>query len=164
MGQAIRKKPFLHHNDWTDALTYKSKISWPAFVLAEAEPEAMLAYVQTRALVGGTTSIQGWPGFNRPPLMVLRNIDDEKAGTTSRNLIYTSALTENTAQRPHRTVDEPRRRICLSLRGGAARLRSRPRVHRCGRRRLPDENACGHPLQCGCGFRSGTVAAADAGA
>ena len=40
----------------------------------------MLAYVQTRALVGGTTAIQGWPAFNRPPLMLLRNIDDEKAG------------------------------------------------------------------------------------
>jgi 5-methylthioadenosine/S-adenosylhomocysteine deaminase len=100
-AEPSRTKPFLHHNDWTDALTYKSKISWPAFVLAEAEPEAMLAYVQTRALVGGTTSIQGWPGFNRPPVMVLRNIDDEKAGTTSRNLIYTSALTENPLQLAH---------------------------------------------------------------
>jgi hypothetical protein len=63
-------------------------------VLAKAEPEALLAYVQTRALVGGTTAIQGWPAVNRPPLRVVRNIDSEKAGTTSRNLIYTSALTQ----------------------------------------------------------------------
>jgi 5-methylthioadenosine/S-adenosylhomocysteine deaminase len=100
-AEPSQKKPFLHHNDWTDAPTYKQKISWPAFVLAQAEPEALLAYVQTRALVGGTTAAQGWPAFNRPPLMVLRNIDDEKAGATSRNLIYTSALTENPLQLAH---------------------------------------------------------------
>lgn len=100
-AEPAQKKPFLHHNDWTDAPTYKQRISWPAWVLAKAEPEAMLAYVQTRALVGGTTAIQGWPAFNRPPSMLLRNIDDEKAGTENRNLIYTSALTENPLQLAH---------------------------------------------------------------
>ncbi len=70
-------------------------------VLAKAEPEAMLAYVQTRALVGGTTAIQGWPAFNRAPRMLLRNIDDEKAGTTNHNLIYTSTLTEPPLQLAH---------------------------------------------------------------
>ena len=100
-AEPAQKKPFLHHNDWTDAPTYKQSISWPAWVLAKTEPEAMLAYVQVRALVGGTTAIQGWPAFNRPPLMLLRNIDDEKAGTENRNLIYTSALTENPLQLAH---------------------------------------------------------------
>jgi len=99
--EPAQKKPFLHHNDWTDAPTYKQKISWPAWVLAKAEPEGMLAYIQARALVGGTTAIQGWPAFNRPPQLVLRNIDDEKAGSTSRNLIYTSALTEKPLQLAH---------------------------------------------------------------
>src|SRR5689334_22973553 len=56
-AEPSQKKPFLHHNDWTDAPTYKQKISWPAWVLAQAEPEAMLAYAQTRALVGGTTAM-----------------------------------------------------------------------------------------------------------
>jgi cytosine/adenosine deaminase-related metal-dependent hydrolase len=96
-----QKKPFLHHNDWTGKPTYRPSIGWPAWVLANAEPESLLAYVQTRALVGGTTAIQGWPAFNRPPQMVLRNIDDEKAGTTNRNLIYTSALTEKPLQLAH---------------------------------------------------------------
>lgn len=89
-----QKKPFLHHNDWTDAPSYKSSITWTSWLLAQAAPEALLAYVQTRALVGGTTAIQGWPAYNRPPEMVVRNIDAEKAGTTNPNLIYTSALTE----------------------------------------------------------------------
>ena len=93
-----QKKPFLHHNDWTDAPTYRPRISWPAWVLAKAEPEALLAYVQVRALIGGTTSIQGWPPANRPPQTLLRNIEDEKVGTTNRNLIYASALTEKPLQ------------------------------------------------------------------
>ena len=99
--EPTQKKPFLHHNDWTGKPSYRPKIGWPAWVLAKAEPEALLAYVQTRALVGGTTAIQGWPAFNRPPLMALRNIDDEKAGTTDRNLIRTSALTEKPLQLAH---------------------------------------------------------------
>ena len=97
-AEPSQKKPFLHHNDWPGAPTYKPKISWPAWVLAKAEPEAMLGYVQTRALVGGTTAIQGWPAFNRLPLAVLRDIDNETGGTTDRNLIYTSTLTENALQ------------------------------------------------------------------
>ena len=86
--------PFAHHNSWTRAPTYQRSISWPATALVKAAPEALLAYVQLRALVGGTTAIQGWPSANRKPVQVLRNIDDETAGTTSHNLIFTSALTK----------------------------------------------------------------------
>lgn len=99
--EPTQKKPFLHHNDWPNKPSYKSDISWPAWVLAKADPEALLAYIQARALVGGTTAIQGWPAFNRPPEMVLRNIDDEKVGTTNRNLVYTSVITETPVQLAH---------------------------------------------------------------
>jgi 5-methylthioadenosine/S-adenosylhomocysteine deaminase len=99
--EPTQKKPFLHHNDWPNKPSYKPCISWPAWILAKADPEAMLAYVQVRALVGGTTSIQGWPAFNRPPQMVLRDIDDEEAGTTNRNLVYTSVITETPLQLAH---------------------------------------------------------------
>jgi 5-methylthioadenosine/S-adenosylhomocysteine deaminase len=58
-----------------------------------AAPEAVLGYVQLRALVGGTTAIQGWPAANRRHLQVLRNIDSETADGTDPNLIRTSALT-----------------------------------------------------------------------
>ena len=85
---------FLHHDSWTRAATYQKAISWPAKALIEAAPEALLAYVQLRALVGGTTSIQGWPSANRQHVQVLRDIDDETAGKGDRNLIYTSALTK----------------------------------------------------------------------
>ncbi len=69
-------------------------MSWPANALIQAEPEAVLGYVQLRALVGGTTAIQGWPITNRKHIQVLRDIDDETAGSTGRNLIFTSALTK----------------------------------------------------------------------
>ncbi len=99
--EPTQKKPFLHHNDWPNKPSYKPNISWPAWILAKADPDAMLAYVQARALVGGTTAIQGWPAFNRPPQMVLRDIDDEEAGTTNRNLVYTSVITETPLQLAH---------------------------------------------------------------
>jgi 5-methylthioadenosine/S-adenosylhomocysteine deaminase len=91
-----QKTPFLHHNSWTEAPTYKSAISWPAWILANADPEALLAYVQTRALVGGTTAIQGWPTANREHDQIVRNIDTEKSGT-SKDLVLTSALTKTPA-------------------------------------------------------------------
>jgi len=97
-AEPTQKKPFLHHNDWPNKPSYKPDISWPAWILAKGDPEAMLAYVQARALVGGTTAIQGWPAFNRPPQMVLRNIDSEEAGTTNRNLVYTAVITETPLQ------------------------------------------------------------------
>ncbi|HEX6107000.1 MAG TPA: hypothetical protein VFZ26_15540 [Gemmatimonadales bacterium] len=88
-----QKVPFAHHDSWTRAPTYQASISWPAQTLVAAAPEALLAYVQLRALVGGTTGIQGWPSANRKSVQALRNVDDETVGGTNRNLIRTSALT-----------------------------------------------------------------------
>jgi imidazolonepropionase-like amidohydrolase len=89
-----QKTAFAHHDSWTRAPSYQSSISWPANALVQAAPEAVLAYVQLRALVGGTTAIQGWPAANRAHMQVLRNVDDETAGSTNHDLIYTSALTK----------------------------------------------------------------------
>ena len=85
-------KPFLHHHIWPGRSTYKEKVSWPAWVLAKAAPEALLTYVQVRALAGGTTSIQGWPSANRSPANhLVRNIDDQKFG--GRDMTRTSVIT-----------------------------------------------------------------------
>ena len=85
---------FLHHNDWTDEPTYQPDVTWPAQTLATCAPEALLAYVEAKALVGGTTAIQGSPAANKPRDGVLvRNVDEEEFGTGDRNLIYTSVLT-----------------------------------------------------------------------
>ena len=60
-----QKVPFAHHDSWTRASSYQASISWPANARMQAAPESLLAYVQLRALVGGTTAIQGWPAANR---------------------------------------------------------------------------------------------------
>jgi cytosine/adenosine deaminase-related metal-dependent hydrolase len=89
-----RSQPWLHNKHWPDASTYTESITEPAWAYAKACPEALLAYVQLRAMAGGATSIQGWPTANRGYRSVMRNIDAEQAGTGSDDLIYTSVVTK----------------------------------------------------------------------
>ncbi|MDQ1538953.1 MAG: hypothetical protein QOE58_3346 [Actinomycetota bacterium] len=87
-------KPFLHHNTWPGAQSYAPNVTWPAYAFITASPEELLAYAETRAIIGGTTTIQGSPPKNRPrDGWVVRNAEDEKWGTTDANLIYASTLT-----------------------------------------------------------------------
>jgi cytosine/adenosine deaminase-related metal-dependent hydrolase len=88
-----QKVAFAHHDSWPRAASYQSSITWPSKAVIQAAPEALLAHVQLRALVGGTTAMQGWPSANRQFVQVLRNIDDETAGGTDHELILTSTLT-----------------------------------------------------------------------
>ena len=89
-AEPTREIPYENRNQWPGAPSYQASVSWPASTLAYAAPEAQLAYVQMRALAGGTTAIQGWPGSNKKIISILRNIDDgpDLAGTS--NLIQTS--------------------------------------------------------------------------
>ena len=76
-----RTVPFLHHDVWPSRPTYASSITWPAYAFIEAAPAELLAYAEVRALVGGTTSIQGSPPSNRPlDGWLVRNIEDETLG------------------------------------------------------------------------------------
>lgn len=87
-------KPFLHHNTWPGAQSYAPSVTWPAYTFITASPDELLAYAETRAIVGGTTTIQGSPPKNRPrDGWVVRNAEDEKWGSTDANLIYASTLT-----------------------------------------------------------------------
>ena len=90
--------PFLHHNSWTRAKTYAASTTWPAYALITACPQELLAYVETKAIVGGTTSIQGSPPKNRPrDGWLVRNIEDETFGSGNANLVYASVLTAKPA-------------------------------------------------------------------
>jgi cytosine/adenosine deaminase-related metal-dependent hydrolase len=87
-------KPFLHHNSWPGAESYAPNVTWPAYTFITASPDELLAYAETRAIVGGTTTIQGSPPKNRPrDGWVVRNAEDEKWGGHDANLIYASTLT-----------------------------------------------------------------------
>jgi 5-methylthioadenosine/S-adenosylhomocysteine deaminase len=91
-AEETRELPYLHRDQWPSAPSYQKKVSWPASTWAACEPEAQLAHVQLRALAGGTTAIQGWPGANKKLVSVLRNVDDgpEEGGTGG--LIQTSVM------------------------------------------------------------------------
>lgn len=89
-----RTTPWLHNKHWPDAGTYTESITEPAWVYAKACPEALLAYVQLRAMAGGATAVQGWPTANRGYPTVLRNVDSEPAGSGRDDLIYTSVVTK----------------------------------------------------------------------
>ncbi|HEX7537362.1 MAG TPA: amidohydrolase family protein [Dermatophilaceae bacterium] len=89
-----KAKPFLHHNSWPGARSYAASVTWPAYTFITAAPQELLAYAETRAIVGGTTTIQGSPPKNRPrDGWVVRNVEDETWGTHDTNLIQASTLT-----------------------------------------------------------------------
>lgn len=84
---------YLHHDIWPGEPTYKPALSWPAWTLAEFAPESMLAYVQVRALAGGTTSIQGWPSASRQATNnLVRSVDNDQVGPLS-DPVRVSSLT-----------------------------------------------------------------------
>jgi 5-methylthioadenosine/S-adenosylhomocysteine deaminase len=101
-----RTTPFPHHNSWPDASTYPARVTWPAYAFITACPDELLAYVETKAIVGGTTSIQGSPPKNRPREgWLVRDVDDETWGGKDPNLVYASTLTmtpDQLAQRAER--------------------------------------------------------------
>jgi 5-methylthioadenosine/S-adenosylhomocysteine deaminase len=93
-AEQAQQVPFRHHNDWTDAPSYASEVTWPAAAFVAAAPDELLAYVEAKAIVGGVTTIQGSPPKNRPrDGWLVRNAEDETWGTGNRNLVYASALT-----------------------------------------------------------------------
>lgn len=92
-GEPGRTEPWRHNKHWPDADTYTESITEPAWVYAKASPEALLGYVQIRAMAGGATSVQGWPTANRGYQTVVRNIDSERVGSADE-LIYTSVVTK----------------------------------------------------------------------
>lgn len=86
--------PFAHHNSWTRADTYSASTTWPAYAFITACPEELLAYVEAKAIVGGTTTIQGSPPKSRPrDGWLVRNVEDETFGTGDHDLVYASTLT-----------------------------------------------------------------------
>ena len=96
--EPARKVPWTSHNQWGGAPTYSSRISQPARLLGAAAGRALLRYVETRAIVGGTTSIQGNPrGAVPPDNDLVRNVDSEKLGTHEDFVRVSTWVAENAA-------------------------------------------------------------------
>lgn len=93
-----RKVPWTSHNQWGGAASYSGTISAPARLLGAAAGRALLRYAETRAIVGGTTSIQGNPrGAVPPDNDLIRNVDSEKLGTRE-DFIRVSTLVADSAE------------------------------------------------------------------
>lgn len=90
-----RTVPYAHHDIWPGQSTYARDVTWPAYALLTACPEELLAYAEVRALIGGTTSIQGSPPANRPlDGWLVRNVEDERlGGRLSSTRVLASTLT-----------------------------------------------------------------------
>jgi 5-methylthioadenosine/S-adenosylhomocysteine deaminase len=94
-----RRQPYPHHDSWPNATSYAPGVTWPAYAFIVAAPDELLAYVEAKAIIGGTTSIQGSPPKNRPrDNWLVRNIEDETWGTGDADLVYSSTLTMKPAQ------------------------------------------------------------------
>ncbi|HEY3558518.1 MAG TPA: amidohydrolase family protein [Kribbella sp.] len=129
--EPARKIPWTSHNQWGGAPTYSSRISRPARLLGAAAGRALLRYVETRAIVGGTTSIQGNPrGAVPPDDDLVRNVDSEKLGTHD-DFIRVSTLVADSpeALAPYATaVAAGRGFIAHSAEGSDPKLRSEFRL------------------------------------
>ena len=90
-----RSEPYLNRDQWPRAATYSDEISKPAAALGTAVAKAVLKYAEVKALVGGTTAIQGSPGTSRPyEGWLVRNIEHESFGT-GEDFVYQSVLNQD---------------------------------------------------------------------
>ncbi len=73
--------PFKHHDSWPGKDDYDTAVTWPYRIFSVAAPEAVLKYAEVKAMIGGTTAIQGKPRTSRPiDAWLVRVIDDEQFG------------------------------------------------------------------------------------
>jgi 5-methylthioadenosine/S-adenosylhomocysteine deaminase len=54
-----QREPWRHREQWPGDMHYKERISLPTNALCHADGKAVLKYVETKAVVGGVTAIQG---------------------------------------------------------------------------------------------------------
>jgi 5-methylthioadenosine/S-adenosylhomocysteine deaminase len=89
------RTPYAHHDRWPDEdhpPDYATTISWPAKVFGQAAAEALIKYVEVKALIGGTTAIQGAPHTTRPVNGWLLRIVDIERLPAGKDLVMCSAL------------------------------------------------------------------------
>jgi 5-methylthioadenosine/S-adenosylhomocysteine deaminase len=124
--EPARTNRWTSHNQWVDAPTYPTAVSAPGRLLGAAAGRALLRYVETRALVGGTTCIQGNPrGATPPDGDLIRNIDSEKFNTNQDYIRVRTIVANDLAdlQPIIAAVDQGRGFICHAAEGTQPALR-----------------------------------------
>jgi 5-methylthioadenosine/S-adenosylhomocysteine deaminase len=79
-----REEPWERRDQWPDDDDYKPTISLPANAYCKIAGEAVLKYVETKAIIGGTTAIQGSAKVPSYEGWLVRNVEAEtfKTGDT----------------------------------------------------------------------------------
>lgn len=83
-----RARPWTSREQWPNDPDYKPAVSLPANALCEADGKAVLKYVETKAVVGGVTAIQGSAKVARPVEgSMIRHVEFEtfQTGTATVN-------------------------------------------------------------------------------
>jgi cytosine/adenosine deaminase-related metal-dependent hydrolase len=87
-----RTEPYTSRYQWPGDRTYEALISDPANALGALAGKAHLKYLETKAVIGGTTAIQGTAKTGRPyEGWLVRNIEYETF-KTKKKTVYVSAL------------------------------------------------------------------------
>jgi 5-methylthioadenosine/S-adenosylhomocysteine deaminase len=82
-----RDVPWTRRDQWPDDDYYKPQISQPVNALCHADGKAVLKYVETKAVVGGVTAIQGSAKVKRPfEGWMVRNVEYETFLTKQRTV------------------------------------------------------------------------------
>lgn len=92
--------PYQHHNSWTreeHLPDYGSSVTWPSRVLGQAAAEALIKYVEVKALVGGTTAIQGAPHVTRPVTGWLIRIVDIERLPAGKDVVMSAVIQKEVA-------------------------------------------------------------------
>src|SRR5689334_19948885 len=77
-----RDTPWINRDQWPRDQHYKPDISLPANALCHADAKAVLKYVETKAVIGGVTAIQGSAKLSHPfEGFMVRNVEFETFGT-----------------------------------------------------------------------------------
>jgi 5-methylthioadenosine/S-adenosylhomocysteine deaminase len=82
-----RDTPWISRDQWPRDANYKPDISLPANALCHADAKAVLKYVETKAVIGGVTAIQGSAKLSHPfEGFMVRNVEFETFGTKKKTV------------------------------------------------------------------------------
>jgi 5-methylthioadenosine/S-adenosylhomocysteine deaminase len=95
-----REEPFTSRQQWPRLDAYTTDVRMPTLALTQVASKALLKYVETKAVVGGVTAIQGSAKMSRPyEGWLVRNVEYETFGTAVRT-VFQSVRTLGTADFP----------------------------------------------------------------
>ena len=82
-----RQEPFTSREQWPRLDAYTTDVRMPTLALTQVASKALLKYVETKAVVGGVTAIQGSAKMSRPyEGWLVRNVEYETFGTAQRSV------------------------------------------------------------------------------